>query len=642
MPRSATRWLPLFKDYLKHARIQSKHEYNPDGKGMQLSWDKLLASQRMVLEQILEGLSEDIHTFVILKSRQLGVTTLTLLIDIFWCALHPGIIGIIASDTEENSNKNRKTIEYYVESLAPYLGKSFYIENSNKQFILFSNGSRLDLRYAGKTKKAWAEGEGYALAHLTEVSKFGKPEGLTSFRETLSETNEIRLYIYESTAWGDNHWKEMWEDAVADTFTKRAIFVGWWSHDKQRIPAKDPRFAQFGTQPPTREEHEKARIILSRYGMQVTQEQIAWWRWRSSQKSEGAFDLDQNQPWLPEDAFVLSGISFFQTRRIALDINKIDSAPLMTDDGEPATVDKGGFAYQGFMFEAGHDFHLAGIEPAPSKEQIVLRIWEQPVKTGQYVIGCDPAFGRNDNKDNHAIEVYRCFADKLVQVAEYADHNVETRQCAWMLAYLAGRYKNCMINIDLAGGPGQVVKVEFQHLRDRMRSDMYSEVAKGFTDEFKDEDFLAAANWHIYRRPDSPGAGFMFDTKTSHDIKFRMMNMMRDSYASELLLIRSRHLLDEMANVVQEGPDIGARATGNGKDDRTFATALANMTWTENIRPSLVAQGIIYSNQMAIEAGRESPVAAVLNRSVARLFQMMGEAADMPPPRTFYEERGLA
>ena len=81
----ATRLLPLFRRYLRALRIQSKHATSdPDGTGIEL---KLWTSQSMVLDKICEGLESGIHCFFILKSRQLGVTTITIAINLFWRGL---------------------------------------------------------------------------------------------------------------------------------------------------------------------------------------------------------------------------------------------------------------------------------------------------------------------------------------------------------------------------------------------------------------------------------------------------------------------------------------------------------------------------------------------------------------------------
>ena len=145
------KWFPLFKKYLGALRIQSKHAVSDaTGEGTKL---KLWTSQQRVLDGIAEGLENGIHTFYILKSRQLGVTTITMALTIFWLALNPGVIGVFVSDNDDNSVKNRVTIRTYIKSLSPFMGKSFAVVTDNKQGFTFSNGSRLDMRVAGKSKE---------------------------------------------------------------------------------------------------------------------------------------------------------------------------------------------------------------------------------------------------------------------------------------------------------------------------------------------------------------------------------------------------------------------------------------------------------------------------------------------------------
>jgi len=98
-----------------------------------------------------------------------------------------------------------------------------------------------------------------------------------------------------------------------------------------------------------------------------------------------------------------------------------------------------------------------------------------------------------------------------------------------------------------------------------------------------------------------------------------------------------------MTVVRQTTHDIGASAPGRQRDDRTFATALCNMTWVENLRAGLMAQGITWEGSKAKESGAISPVADTLNRRVWSIMRRIQdeEEADLPPPRTFFEARGL-
>jgi hypothetical protein len=629
MAKTTKGWLPIFRKYLKHARIQSKHaESDPDGTGSPL---ELWTSQTRAMTDILNGLDDGKHVFYILKSRQLGVTTITLLILIFWLALHPNTIACLVTDDEKNARKNRATIEFYLKSLAPFMGNSFHtVKPTNRGVITFSNGSRLDLLVAGKSKENWGEGEGYLAALLTEVSAYGKVEGLESFRHAMAPDNPRALYIYESTAKSMNHWKDMWEAAREDEFSSVCIFVGWWANDLQRIGIRDRRYKAFGSLPPTPDEQVLIDAVKDQYDFDITMEQLAWYRWQQTVPSSGGMDMDQNQAWTESQCFIQSGISFFQVRLVMKRREEITSA-------EPAIVSDGGFSYEGYTFYLGDDYHLSKVEKLdPEKHtsaDVKLRVWERPDPNGYYVIGCDPAYGRSELNDNHGIQVCRAFGDKLVQVAEWADNIPDTRHCAWVLAYLAGQYANCRINIDMTGGPGMAVMQQVDDLRIRMRSEEYAKKAEGF------EDFMGAASWYLYRRVDSPGPGFVYNSKIGRDLKFRWMNILRDSWVTNLLELRSVPLLDEMAIIRQEDSNIGASAPGRQRDDRTFAMMLATVTWVENLRNGLIANGVTWDRNMP--AAPPSPIAESLNRRIYSILRAQAENDDAPPARDFWAQRGI-
>ena len=485
-----SRWIALFEEFIKDLRIASKEVVSTDERGVPLS---LWHSQRIVLDAIGRGLDDDIRKFYVLKSRQLGVTTITLAIDLFWMAMHRDLTGALVTDTEQNRDANRMILSRFFESFPPdYFGDDFRITKHNRQFMAFSNGSRFDFLIAGTQKKgvSWAEGRGYAMMHLTECSKYGSPEGLDSLEESFAQANPNRLAIYESTANGPNHWKRRYEDARDDLYSKRSCFVGWWAGDFNVIQRSDPRYLQYGTYPATNDERERLKLIKNRYDVKITPEQLAWVRWKDATADDQQM-LKQNQPWLPEEAFIVSGYSFFQVRQLGKDINAIDADPER-------------YGFIGYRYELGNDFFsIKMVVEEEDLDAVELRVWEEPKEGAWYVIGADPAWGRSDHKDRHAASVWRCFADKLVQVAEYATADVEPKHFAWVLAHLAGAYRQCIVNVEI-NGPGRMIMQEWDHVRGMLNADMYREEVRS-----RDwEDALGYARWYLYHRPDSMGAGY--------------------------------------------------------------------------------------------------------------------------------------
>ena len=79
--------------------------------------DHLLGTQTYVMDEIAKGLQDDIHFFVILKGRQLGITTISLALDLYWHFINPGLQGTLTTDTEENRDMFRSTLAMYMDGL---------------------------------------------------------------------------------------------------------------------------------------------------------------------------------------------------------------------------------------------------------------------------------------------------------------------------------------------------------------------------------------------------------------------------------------------------------------------------------------------------------------------------------------------
>src|SRR6266436_849416 len=99
-----------FRDFLRHVTILSKDAGYTSFQLYDLPGHKGQGVQEYALQSIFDGLDNDVHWFVLLKARQLGITTLSLLLDLFWCAMYPGLQGAICTDTEPNKEKIRLLI----------------------------------------------------------------------------------------------------------------------------------------------------------------------------------------------------------------------------------------------------------------------------------------------------------------------------------------------------------------------------------------------------------------------------------------------------------------------------------------------------------------------------------------------------
>jgi len=559
-------WLPLFLDFISRIKIKSKELPVP---GPIVPY----GAQELFLKNVCDGLDADCHFFSCLKARQLGLSTIMWALDLFWLSMHPGLDGALILDSADNLAVARNTIKEMLESL-PRSHRLDVVQN-NRDFLALSNGSRLQYLAAGKRKenKTFGISRAYSFVHVSEVGAFGDPDAVKHLITTLAKANPNRLYILESTAFGFNGWHDIYEETLRDGEFKRAMFIGWWAKDGfdrgayawargsreyQRFWGEHPRF--------TPEERDKIRIVKSLYGVEVNDEQVAWYRSMENDYSEEL--MQEKYPWYADEAFVATGRGFFNTKRITEDVKVCKK-----------------IGYAGYDCQLANTFMDMEIKAAKSKEEVDLRIWSEPRAGGVYCMGLDPAFGSSETADRTVISLWRAYSDKLIQVAEYATPEPTSHQAAWVMAYLAACYKDVYINIEL-NGPGEAVFREIKYLKEQMRIGPIAEVAG----QLKIGQALNSIRWFLDRKVDTVGSGFAYHFKTNLSKKNTMFNQFRDNYNYETLVPRSVPLLEEMLRLRQDGDTISPAAVGKDKDDRVFAAALACKIWCDQIRSGLMAR----------------------------------------------------
>ena len=208
----------LFYKFCSELKIETKEQ------GLR-KMNNLLGTQTYVMNEIAKGLEDDIHFFVILKGRQLGITTISLALDLYWHFTHPGLQGTLTTDTEENRDMFRTTLSMYMEGLPKEYRIPLLAHNRNQ--LSLKNRSRLFYQVAGlRAKGSLGRGKAITYLHGTETSSWGDEEGLASLLASLAETNPDRLYLFESTARGFNMFHDMYTTAKRAR-TQRAIFCGW-------------------------------------------------------------------------------------------------------------------------------------------------------------------------------------------------------------------------------------------------------------------------------------------------------------------------------------------------------------------------------------------------------------------------------
>jgi hypothetical protein len=578
--------LKQFYTFCSQLKIETKEQ------GLR-KMDNLLGTQTYVMDEIATGLENGIHFFVILKGRQLGITTISLALDLYWHYINAGLNGTLVTDTEENRDMFRGTLGSYMEGLPKEYKIPILAHNRNS--LALKNRSRIFYQVAGlRAKGSLGRGKGITFLHGTETSSWGDEEGLASLLASLAETNPKRLYIFESTARGFNMFHDMYVTAKRAR-TQKAIFCGWWRNEFYSAAPDTDVYKVYWDGKLTPEEKEWTRDIKKLYNFEINSRQMAWWRWKMLEGIKDDSLMYQEFPPTEDYAFVMTGTSFFSNSRCT-DAMKI-AKKILCDH---------------YRYAMGVNFQ--DTEVLKSTERLsTLKVWEEPIDTAYYVIGADPAYGSSDWADRFCVQVFRCYSDGMEQVAEFATSELNTYQFAWVIAHLAGAYKNSTLNLEV-NGPGQAVLNEIKNLR-RQAASMGNAMGKSLMDVY------GSMSNYIWRRNDTMGGiSNSLGWLTTAATKERMMSYTKDLFERQMLDVYSVDTIEEMKTIIRDGASI--EASGRNKDDRVMAMALACAAYSEQVQPQLIQRKL--SRKVSRELEQKTPEQLSVGKGVSNYLKAIG------------------
>ena len=328
---------------------------------------------------------------IVLKARQLGITTYVAARFFIQTIAQPGSMTVQVAHNQESAEEIFKIVHRFWENLPEETREGALVTaRDNVRQMVFP---RLDSEYRVASAADLNAGRGLTIhnLHCSEVARWPRAgiEALTSLRAAVPEQGEIVLESTPNGAGGAFY--EEWQKAEETGYTRH--FFPWWYDDHYAVDTD--RIALY---PLTPEEQE----LVERIGL--TGEQIAWRRVNRAQlRGLAAQEYAED----PISCFRASGECVF-------DLDAIDRV-----------LD-------------------ASSEPLEMSDNRRLMIWLPPQPAREYIIGVDPAGGGADGDYSCAEVIERRTG---MQCAELHGH-FPPRELATKLVALGKRYNNALMVVE--------------------------------------------------------------------------------------------------------------------------------------------------------------------------------------------------
>ena len=408
------------RKYLELLSIQTKaatfERYDYDG---EFAW-----AQREFVEEIERQYNAGLPVrIIVLKARQLGLSTVTSMVFYWWAFIHPNTYGMLISKDRSSAASVFEKIQQFW-SAFPFR-QLFSTSRNSAQRIAWKE-TNSSLRTASARNIESGRGETIHCLHGSEVAFWPDPKTLmTGLSKTIPNLPGT-IIILESTANGVGNWfHQAWMDAVSGKSDFIPLFFPWWRHYEYRREEEGDLLKYADLDMYEQKLHEMGAPMSA----------IAWRRWAIPNLcSHDENQFKQEYPATPQEAFLSTGTNVFPLEKLN---NVYEDVPYAT----------------GFLIDTGNE--VAFIEDRTGPVKIFVR----PDKNQEYFIGADPSRSAGSGDPACAQVINR---RTLEQVAVY-HRNVDAIEFAKDLMNL-GNFFNTAELCPETEGPGYAT---VGYLRDR-------------------------------------------------------------------------------------------------------------------------------------------------------------------------------
>ena len=363
-----------------------------------------------------EGLITEI-SMLVLKGRQQGFTTFITAYQLSACITNRNFQGFTLADNSSNSESIFQNKAKFPYAQLPDKLKPTEKFNNKRQLLFEKLNSVWSVDTATKNV---GRSKTVNFFHGSECAFW--LNGIATIQAALGEAlTKDCIKIYESTANGFNDYQKMWSSGVHIN-----CFYGWWRTPEYRLnfPSEEDK-ENFNSDIDKGADWIWQRLKWLRDDKGLELEQLFWY----FKKFEGYIDKDtikQEYPCSPEEAFLLSGQTVFDTERL---MERLETAP--------KPVKTGYFAYDYDGLKVGR------IRWVPDRNG-PIKIYRKPNTPAvtKYCLGGDTAGEGSDFYTGHVLDART--GEQVAHLKQQFDPDQYVMQMYCLGAY----YKWALIGIE--------------------------------------------------------------------------------------------------------------------------------------------------------------------------------------------------
>ena len=422
----------------------------------ELNW-----AQKIFVEMVLADLEAGRPVrYIILKARQLGISTVIEALCFWWTSTHRNINSIIMAHEREASKNLYEMFRRFYQNAHPYFQPT--LKYNTKSDLTFDADD--DAKAQATKNRTPVPGLGSKIStlvakddtgrsgtnhffHGSEVAAFeDSADVISGVIQTIPLAAKTFAFL-ESTAKGvGGYFFNEWNAAQKGLSAYKPFFLAWWQHVEYELPSG-------GGKAPWNDYEQELRVIFDEQGMDMeTQERkIAWARRKQLEFTSDPKKFFQEYPHTPMSAFLASGNYAFPVEVL---MKMLDIA----QKREPE--------YGEIYYDDQRKAHMKMVENSP------LKVWYPVDSKLKYTVAVDTAEGITVNSANgkegdfSVIDVME--VQSFTTVARWRGH-IDPDELGNVVFDIGTYYNNALVGVEV-NNHGLVT---VQKLRDRFYRNLY-------------------------------------------------------------------------------------------------------------------------------------------------------------------------